>query len=315
MTPADLQKLIEQLQGDRTKLIDKLVNELYEHVGSAQQSLYQDIVEKFMDKLDIKDGKITNSAKNRSLLNGFDAIYNDFSNNDMAAVVARVMGGATKIMDFNTNYYTALTGKAQLAKVQPGVEQQLNQWLGIGADGEGGTNGYIGTIGYSREVKEAVKNVVFKAVVSGQGYFDAKKQLGEFLKGNNDFVKGPTGEGSISKQLQLGYLRKYYRNFIYDTYSQIDRANQVIYADKLELQFAIYEGGIISTTREFCRERNGKVFHRSEIAKFDPLIARPPNYNPFVDLGGFSCRHHLNWIPDSLAIRMRPDATQFIQAA
>jgi len=105
-----------------------------------------------------------------------------------------------------------------------------------------------------------------------------------------------------------GRMSQYYRNFVYDTYSQVDRATGEVYAEKLGLQFAVYEGGIIKTTRKFCRERNGKVFHRTEIEKFDPKVAKPPNYNPFTDLGGYGCRHHLNWIPEALAYIMRPDA-------
>jgi hypothetical protein len=41
--------------------------------------------------------------------------------------------------------------------------------------------------------------------------------------------------------------------------------------------------------------------------KFNPTTAKPPNYNPIRDLGGYACRHHLNWIPYELAVMLRPD--------
>jgi len=113
---------------------------------------------------------------------------------------------------------------------------------------------------------------------------------------------------SDDTQGNLGRLSKYYRNFTYDLYSQVDRTAGKVIADKIGMnKYAIYEGGLIKTSRKFCRERNGKVFTYDEIADFNPPEAKQPDYNPFVDLGGYGCRHHLNWIPYAIAISLRPD--------
>ena len=111
---------------------------------------------------------------------------------------------------------------------------------------------------------------------------------------------------------QLGSLAKYYRNFVYDTISATDRIVGMEYANSKGYEFAIYEGGIIKTSRKFCKDRNGKVFHKTEIEKFDPPTAKQANYNPFIDLSGYGCRHHLNWISTKLALRYRPEAKDFL---
>ena len=139
-----------------------------------------------------------------------------------------------------------------------------------------------------------------KMVYGQEGWEATRKSLAKLIEGD---------------QNNLGALQKYHRNFTYDLYSQIDRATAKTYADDLGFEFAIYEGGLIETSREFCKDHNGNVYHKSEIADFDPKVAKQPDYNPFTDLGGYGCRHHLNWIPTALALAMRPDASKFIEAA
>ena len=130
------------------------------------------------------------------------------------------------------------------------------------------------------------------------GWQDTKKNLEKLIAGDKD---------------NLGALQKYHRNFSYDLLSQVDRATGKTYADDLKFEFAIYEGGLIETSREFCKKHNGNVYHISEIQKFNPQVAKPPNYNPFVDCGGYSCRHTLNYIPTSLARLMGKNVDDFIK--
>ena len=114
---------------------------------------------------------------------------------------------------------------------------------------------------------------------------DAKRNLQTLIDGDKD--------GS------LGALQKYHRNFTYDLFSQVDRATAKTYADDLKFEFAIYEGGLIETSREFCKKHNGNVYHKSEIQQFNPKVAKPPNYNPFVDCGGYR-----DWETDRKSTRL-----------
>jgi hypothetical protein len=89
-------------------------------------------------------------------------------------------------------------------------------------------------------------------------------------------------------------------------------------ADEFGMDYAVYSGGLITDSRSFCREHNNKVYSREEIADFgnwiDPktgevpsYISEFPGYDPFTHLGGFNCRHSLNWIPKISAIKLRPE--------
>lgn len=68
-------------------------------------------------------------------------------------------------------------------------------------------------------------------------------------------------------------------------------------SEKLGLNYFIYEGGLIQTSRQFCISRAGKIFHRDDLATWDNGQGIPAS----IYLGGYRCRHQINWISDSFA--------------
>ena len=202
------------------------------------------------------------------------------------------MKSVEQVLNFNGKYFGLFTRKAELGNLMADTKAQIGDWLGITKRGALVENGYLSRLVNDKTILNTIRDSVFKSVVSQKGFFEVKKDLRDFIGGNQE---------------KAGALQKYYRNFVYDTFSQVDRTQNKIFADKLKLKYAIYEGGLIKTSRDFCRKRNGKVFTTEEIEKFNPTEAKPPNYNPFTDLGGYGCRHHLNYIPYSIGIVMRPD--------
>lgn len=115
----------------------------------------------------------------------------------------------------------------------------------------------------------------------------------------------------LSTQIEgKNIVNKYWSRWTYDIYSQYERIGSNEVRKRLGFVFAIYEGGEIETSREFCQERNRKVFHESEIQKWIDLKWDGKNeigYNPFIDLGGYNCRHKLRWISNELAAYERPE--------
>lgn len=283
---------------DKTKLIDDLISELEGRVTKAQEKVYRAMIDEFIDKLDVKDGKILNTRKNIRLLTTVDAVFNNFQVKEGLVMLNSVIEGVNSIINFNNGYFSNTTdGDFKLADIEPEVRAKMNEWLGI-EKGAVKKNGYLDKIISDSSVRNEVKNLAVKNIVTQSGFFETKKQLSELIQG--------------TPKDKQGVLQKYYRNFVYDTYSISDRIVGLEYANKMGYEFAIYEGGLIETSRLFCRERNGKVFHKSEIEKFDPTVAKPPNYNPFIDLGGYGCRHHLNWISNKLAKFLGKNIEMFI---
>lgn len=280
-----------KLAGERTALIDKLNVALEKIVGKSQGQLLDLIVSEFVDNLDSKDGQISNTLNNKRLVGLLDAVFKKYGEEHGPAVSGAIVNGVSNVLAFNKRYFGVLDKPANLVPIQKDVTTAVSSWLGV-EEGKVARNGYLDTLVKADSVKQQVKDLAMAKVVGQTGLTELRKSIKEMLGGNPD---------------TLGRLANYYRNFTYDLYSQVDRTAAKITADKLGLQYAIYEGGLIKTSRKFCRERNGKVFTSEEIAEFDPPEAKQPDYNPATDLGGYGCRHHLNYIPYAVAVSLRPD--------
>lgn len=291
-------KTLSDYTGEKTALIAELIAGLESQVSDAQRRLYLNLLTKVFDRLNIKDGRVVNSLKNKRLLSTVDTVFNSFALTDGLAVLNTVVIGVDRIISFNTEYAVGISGEAALADIEPAVRATMNQWLGIDK-GRVVSNGYLDKLITDTTVRNQVKDFVLKEVVSQNGQQAARANLEKLIEGN-------PGE--------LGALQRYTKQFVQDTFSIADRVVGLEFAAKAGYQFAIFEGKKMKSSREWCLKRKGKVFHRTEIEAFDPPTAKPPGYNPITDLGGYGCVDHLNWIPDSLAVRMRPDAKQFLKS-
>lgn len=290
----ELKKLIQKSAGNRTVLIDLLLEKLQNVVLKAQGQLLQRFIEDWVDQLDVDDatGVIKNTLRNKRLLANIDNIFAQYVKTDGIVIAQTMTDGINQILDFNGKYFKNFVGHAELQPIKSVVMEFVQSWLGLNGNGALEGNGYLQKTISDPRILADLKNLAVRAVVGQQGYKDTLQAVKAFIDGNKDTA---------------GILEKYHRNFVYDTYSQVDRATAQVFADKLGMDYAIYEGGLIKTSRKFCKEHNGNVYTRAEIAEFDPPEAKPPNYNPFTDLGGYGCRHHLNWISRSVAIAFRPD--------
>lgn len=283
----------------RSDLVDGLLSVLERKVKQSERQLLELTVREFVDKLELTDGgRVRNTLHNKRLLANIDRVFEQFGRTIGVELARTIAQGVQAVVNFNGEYYRVMTTRAQTLPISQKVKEFVQAWLGLTEKGAVKPNGYLDTLVKDTTVRNYVKDFALRSVIGQQGWQQSKQQLQTIITGNKE---------------RTGRLSQYYRNFVYDTYSQVDRATGEVYAEGLGFNFAVYEGGIIKTTRKFCRERNGKVFHRSEIEKFNPPTAKPPNYNPFTDLGGYGCRHHLNWIPDALARMLRSDADTFLK--
>lgn len=288
---------LKKLQKQRDNLIAQLNSRFEQLVAQSQRNLLALFLERFVFQLDTDENKlIKNTQANRNKILAVDKLFNEYAEINNPLLIGGLLSGVGAILDFNSKYYSNLEAESRLLPLRQRVRDNMSDWLGI-KEGSVAKNGYLDTLIESSEVKAQVKAAAVKIVYGQQGFNAAKANVQELINGSPE---------------KLGALQKYHRNFTYDLYSQVDRATAKTYADDLKFEFAIYEGGIIKTTRPFCREHNGNVYHRSEIAEMKPKKAIPPDYNPFTDMGGYACRHHWNWIPNSLAKMMRPDAARFL---
>jgi hypothetical protein len=172
----------------------------------------------------------------------------------------------------------------------------ISERIGISEKGNILKGSYLDSLSQNPEVRRELKNYVINSVAGQKNY-------AEYLRGMKELIVG-------NDQVE-GTLQRYYRQFAYDTYNQVDSAINKNFADSLGLTHFIYTGSLIKNSREFCIKRAGKVFSIEETKdwKDDPDLPGKSNedYNPLIDRGRWNCRHSIRYISQELACEMRPE--------
>src|SRR5687768_16147288 len=162
-----LEDKIIKAAGDRTKLIDAIIEEMEKAVSGAQRELLDRVVEEYVDKLEKDaDGNIKNSLGNKRKIALLDNIYNRFIEEAGVKLVNKIVKGVTDIVAFNGRYFSAFASKTELGNVMPETETTIKDWLGITPKGNLVENGYLETLVKDPTIKNQIRNDTFKAIVS-----------------------------------------------------------------------------------------------------------------------------------------------------
>ena len=276
--------------------LSELLDTLDMRVQGMQRGLTRRFLEAVLEMFDFEDGKLKKTTKNvaalRKLERLFDGFEKDVIQNELALFAAELL----EVGGFTIEYYEATTHAAKAAAIKNSLDL-LRSVIGITADGGLVQDGYLDRLGKTAQVRERLRQYVVQSIVS-------KRSLSEFQRGLRNLVEGQPDVD--------GLLQTYWRQYAYDTYNQAHEVVNLSMSDELELQHFIYQGSLIPTSRAFCVKKAGKVFTRTEAAKWknDPdLIDKKTaaSYNPFIERGRYNCRHWLNWISQDLAEQLRPD--------
>lgn len=268
---------------DRIAYLEKRQELLASAVSDMQRVLYEQVLEE-IDAITADPTKL-------------DILFRKFTNTTHAKVIKQFAGDILSVGKLNGEYFKAIAEDVttkDYAAIKKTADQYLLDRFGLTTKGEMVKDGFISTFIEDPTVKRQLKEFAYKSQSSGVG-------LQEFKKGFKEIITGtPEKNGAFERQ---------YNTFAYDTYQQADAAIQEVYAEELGLTAFLYLGGVIKTTRPFCKERAGKVYLKSEIESWKDLDfgGKPANYNPFKDRGGFRCRHHFSAITAKQAMRRRPD--------
>lgn len=311
-------KKVQDIVNKKQEYIDANRSKFESSVISMQEQLFQSFVENILPELDMKDGQILNTSKNLRLIESLDNLYNDFNSNIQSKVVTSLGEGLVGLNKLNTQYFNEITLNDTTKKKFDSIVKKTNELMstriGVTSSGEISTGGFLDSFVTDRTLLTDLKQSIIKNVTGQQSLSDFKESVKTTILGTDKVSGG---------------FEKYYRQYAYDTYQQYDRAYGKNMADEFGMNYALYQGGLINDSRDFCRAHENKVFTRDEIQKFDKwrlpegskeapgpgevpsYIAKFPDYNPFVDCGGFSCRHSLTWVTNSYAERVRPELKKY----
>jgi hypothetical protein len=315
--PDKIQKLFEQ----KDKFIQLNRDNLEKSVIKLQDKLLKDLINNVISELDTENGVILQNQHNYRIIEQLDKVYKQFNEINSLVVVRNMAGTIQGINKLNKIYYKELLINETTAKKFDNIINKTNKMLSLrlGVDNtkivEGG---FLDTFVTDTRLNNELKQLVIRDVA-------AQRPVAELI---DEMSKKVIGNDIVS-----GKFEQYYRQFGYDIYQEYDRTYGKMMADEFKMDYAIYQGGLIKDSRDFCRDHNNRVYTREEISKFDnwtyesaknisgfhdsgsnsgipSYISSFPGYDPYVHLGGFNCRHSLTWITKDLAINYRPELNE-----
>jgi hypothetical protein len=291
MTSEDLKKY-NKLKED---YIAKLLVKLDKDVNSLQKKLFEQLMEKYLNKFVSENRKLTKNVDNFKLINNLDNIFSEFNRqfgNDIIKEIGEKIIQATALTD---NYWRdgINVSDATFASMKENTKW-IYERLGITEQGNIIAGSYLDNLAKMPEVQTKIRNYITNNVVSGAG-------ITAFQKGVKDLIVGTKDAP--------GVVLQYHKQYTFDVFNQVDQAINNTYADTLGLEYFIYLGTIIDTSRCFCVKRAGNVYHKSDAMNWKndaSLLSwyKKNPYNPLIDRGGFNCRHEIQWIPESMAKRL-----------
>lgn len=273
MTPDKLDKI-------KRDFINNSLTDFDAALKQFQKELLKFIQSEFLPQM--KDGKLTYTAANFRDANIFTAKIDKFLQ-DLAPAFKEIAVKMLESAQYSADYFSAAAKvKATTADIDTKLAV-LSQRIGIDYK----TNKVIeGSYIYRLSKMDAIRNQIADYITNS---IANNADWKSFQQGMKDIIVG-------NKNVD-GSLVRYSKQYIHDTARQASQTIDNAFADKFGLVYFLYFGDEIETTRPFCRSRFGKVFHKDDVKNWpDDLPYFQPNYNFFIDRGGYNCRHQIRWI-------------------
>lgn len=296
---ADFLKLIKE----KTARLESVPEKLISQTLKAEKQIFNRIIE-LISKLETKNGLFIQSVQNLKIAAQINSeLKNVLIKSDYTKAVTEFANQFDVQADLNFQYFAK-------AFDQPAASEFATAAVAMAK-----RNAVDALVNLSAESEliAPLKSVIENSVVNRASFADTVKAIREYVE---------TSYKEDGTRVDSRILR-YTTQISRDTFAVSDRMATAIYSDELGLEWYLYTGGEIKTTRAFCRERDGGYYHRAELElwgegektegfatpdKNKTWEGRAKGTNKktiFGYLGGYNCGHTVN--PISIAIVPKKD--------
>lgn len=285
----------------RMRLVDRKQRSFERRLASFRRGMIATIIVELLADIEIENNRISGSLANIQSINKIDRIIESYvAGSTGLNFIRSIVSDINEVAELNKKYYAANLGRKDIDQTWSVAQGYLNAYFGVDDRGR---------------VQEG--SILMDAVTSKQWVRRLKASVIHGVE-NNLTVN------QMKEEIERAGVR--FDRQVMDTIPNVyDKAENVIgnqVSKEEEMHFAYYQGGIMDKTRPFCEERNNKVFHVSEIAKFGTpddeyggytnksqgeFQGKTDPYDPFIDVGGYNCRHRYFYVSNELGFRLRPD--------
>ncbi len=264
-------------------------------VRGLQNAAYALVVDWVLDSIETDGGRIKYSAKNLGKVAGLFRLFTRFQKQYEKTMLGTVLDWAGRLFGLNSDYFETFEPPAKVESVDEAARRLTLQRWGYNVNTkELIPGGYFENLFQNANVGQRVAALVNQAITQ-------KMPLKDFQKTFRRVFVGQVGQGM---------LERHWKTNSFDLYMRLDRTANLIYADRLGLNYAVYSGTLEQDSRAWCIKHVNKVLSRPEIDSWKDKSWQGKNeigYDPYTDCGGFSCRHSWSWISDEIAERLRPE--------
>lgn len=264
----------------RNKIIEDVLQEFERLVLELQAWLYTEFYNDYVNTV-AEFGKDA-AAQNISKSGVWQRYYKK-----AASVGESIVSGYGRIGEAIKEYFGFFKETAD-TDTDKAIERILTT---LGYDGGKYTrDGFLFNLMNDPGVERRVKAAAINAIRSG-------KSLKDFQSGIKAIIQGDRAAG------KMGIVEAHYYTNAYTTFAEFDRAVSLGMAEKYKLNWAIWSGPRMVSTRDFCAAKKGKVFSRDEIISFDSQKwqGKIPGQSTLLSCGGYNCIDILLWISDEMA--------------
>ena len=276
----DKKKRLKKSSDRRRKQIAFAEQRLMKKTAAQQRKLNRFIRGLYLETLDIKDGRVTASKLNRTKVGQSKELRN---------YIRGIMD--RELLGFYRDEFEKIESRSKTYYNKLGADETTHaSVMDVAIDKK---EVFLQDLFDTNTFEKAIRQTITNAINTNQTKANLEKTLTEQIKGTDK---------------KLGMVEGYHYREGKAEFSAYSRTIQNGYKTNLNLNYAIYQGGEITTTRSFCDARNGKVFNLEEILAMNNLDwqGKKDNHNILIDCGGYNCRHDWDWISFELAQELRP---------
>jgi len=276
---SDLRKIARK----RSKYLRDAESGLLSRSDTMQRKLNAYVLNTLVPSLQMRNNQLTNTASNLNKVNKVSGLKRFMKTVVDLAMLEYYEKQFTGINRLSNQYFN------KFEPTEATKERIINRGQTI-------TDGFIDELFDNNEIVKSIQNTIRNSIITEQRTTDLKQLLTDQIKGKND---------------KLGLVSSYHYKNGFDEFQGYSRSLDEQYSKALKLNYAFYAGGKIKTTRDFCQERSGNLYNRETILSWNHTPAnwagRKPDNNILIDMGGYNCRHDLDWISWELAQQLDPN--------
>lgn len=284
-----------ELEKRRIAEAEKAAKASAKAVRGLQAAAYSAVMDWFVGSIETENGMVKYTVGNFGKVSGLFRVLSRLQQQYQKTMLGSVLDWAGRLLGLNRDYFDTFEPAGKVESIDEAARRLTLQRWGYNTTTKSLIpGGYFESLFNNATVGQRVASLVNQAIAQ-------KMPLAQFQKTFRSVFVGLPGQGM---------LERHWRTNSFDLYQRIDRTANLVYADRLGLDYAIYSGTLEQDSRAWCIKHVNKVLSREEIEKWKDYSWQGKNtigYDPFTDCGGFFCRHHWSFISDEIAEYLRPE--------